>query len=334
MLKVLLSVSALLLSGLVSHVASADEVKLVTPSICPIICSADENRDYSHNGIIDVLEDAIAELGHHLVIDFENGARSRVKTAIGMADLTLGAPFELRKNSRLSLIESRIGVTPVLIVYHPERPLSITGLKDLMNYRLVWNDQIVVDDRFKPLFDTMRATDKMDIIPPKDFQYNGLKRIHDGHADIMMISKARFEDAFRRLRHSAPEADFRSFQAQRIPGYDINLAFSTKTWLSPEEQQHIRKAVSEFDYQASTTTERTAQQQSGKQQSGKAAAGNQQDAGLARLLKALMAGQPLPEQALAKIKLIPEPMLDQIGQMQNLSPEALDKLKQLHASLQ
>lgn len=333
MLKGLLSTSALLLSCLGSHATSADEVKLITPSICPIICSAGENRDYSHNGIVSVLEDAIAELGHHLVIDFENGARSRVKTAIGMADLTLGAPFELEKNSRLSLIEKRIGLTPVVIVYHPERPLSITDLKDLMNYRLVWNDQIVVDERFKPLFDSMRANDKMDIIVPKDFQYNGLKRIHEGHADIMMISKARFEDAFRRLRRSAPEADFRSLQAQRIPGYDINLAFSTKTWLSETEQQHIRDAVEAFDFAASSANASNSKQGTA-QVSARQAAGNQPDTGLAQLLKALMAGQPLPEQALAKIKMIPEPMLEQIGQMQNLSPEVLDKFKQLHASLQ
>jgi len=334
MLKGLFSVSALIFCSLVSHLVSADEVKLVTPSICPIICSADENRDYSHNGIINVLEEAVAELGHQLVIDFENGARSRVKTAIGMADLTLGAPFELRKNSRLSLIENRIGVTPVMIVYHPKRPLSITSLRDLMNYRLVWNDHIVVDDRFQQLFDTMRANDKMDIIAPKDFQYNGLKRIHEGHADIMMISKARFEDAFRRLRRSSPEADFRSFQAERIPGYDINLALSTKTWLSIEEQQHIRDAVSGFDYQNIETQSSASKESAAKQRPGQPAAGTEQDTGLARLMKALMAGQQLPEQALAKIKLIPEPMLDQIGQIQQMSPELLDKFKQLHASLQ
>jgi|GEM_PF-3850327 len=333
MLKGLLSASALLFSCFVSHAASADEVKLVTPSICPIICAADENRDYSHNGIINVLEDAIAELGHQLVIDFENGARSRVKTAIGMADLTLGAPFELAKNSRLALIENRIGVTPVVIVYHPERPLSITDLKDLMNYRLVWNDHIVVGERFESLFDTMRANDKMDIIAPKDFQYNGLKRIHEGHADIMMISKARFEDAFRRLRRSAPTADFRSFEAQRIPGYDINLAFSTKTWLSTEEQQHIRDAVDAFDYQTSEANVSASTKSATQKKTAQSAGGGQQG-GLAMLLKALQSGQQLPAQALAKIQQIPEPMLDQIGKMQKLSPEMLTKLKQLHASLQ
>jgi hypothetical protein len=323
MFRGLLCASALLLSGFVN----ANEVRLVTPSICPIICAADENRDYSHNGIINVLEDAIAELGHHLVVEFESGARSRIETSIGMADLTLGAPFELKKSSRLDLIDNRIGVTPVLIVYHPERPLNITSLKDLMNYRLVWNDQIMVDERFSSLFDTMRANDKMDIIPPKDFQYNGLKRIHEGHADIMMLSKARFEDVFRRLRRSNPSADFRSFQAERIPGYDINLALSTKTWLSEEEQQHIRNAVNAFDHQQSEASiaARTPSESSSQ---------GQQNGGLAMLLKAMASGQPLPPQALAKIKQIPATMLDQIGEKQKLSPEMLGKLKQLHASLQ
>lgn len=316
MYKVILATGALLLST----VAAAREIVLITPPICPIICSETDDRALSDNGVIEVLETALNDLGHHLVVEFDTGARSRVKTAMGMTDITLGAPFELKKNSRLEVIPTAIGTTPVMVVTHPDRPVDLNNMKDLMNYRLLWSEWIQVEDRFKPLFNALKAQDKLVILPAYNFENNALRNIHNDKADIMLISEARYRDGLRRLHYTLPEAKFVATPSKRMPGYDINLAFSSKSKLTQQERQHIIKAMQGFSPQGSAPDVSPAQ--------------DRQAAGLAQLMQALQTGQQLPPQALAKIKQIPAAMLEQIGLMQNLSPEMLNKLKQLHAGLQ
>lgn len=321
MFKVILGATALLLST-ISVTAHAKEVILITPSICPIICEQTNSSPLSDNGIITALENALDDLGHHLVVDFDTAARSRVKTAMGMTDLTLGPPFELRKNSRLEWIPATVGTTPIMVIFHPNRPLQLNSMRDLVNYRLVWNQLIEVDKRFQPLFDAMKQKGNLIMLPTTDFERNGLRQILNGNADVMMISQARYEDGLRRLRSEKPSASFRAFQAKGMPGYDISLALSTKTSLSKADQQYLIDAIQEF-----------AKRVPKPEQLAGAATSGQVDP-MAQLLKALASDQPLPPAALAKIKQIPAAMLDQIGQAKQMSPQALAKLKQLHASLQ
>ena len=317
-----LTLAGLLMVSALSAAQDAEDraIKLVTPSTCPIICAKDGDRDYSDNGIIDVLEKVVDELGYYLIIDFDNAARSRNKAAMGMADLTLGSPVELSKHSRLELIEHAVGDTPVVMVYNPKRPIDFsgfTGIQDLAKYKMVWNKSIEVSPPFQLVFDQMRKDGQMDMISPRDFSYNALKRIHNGHADIMLISEATYEDAYRRLRRNMPEVVLANVKIERMPGHDINLAISVKSHLSVEEKRRIIAAVKQFKAPTSKS-------------GGAGAKGGQ----LALLVSMLQAGQDLPPQAQAKIRSIPAPMLDNLGKAQGLNSQQLAALKQYHVSLQ
>lgn len=225
------------------------QVKLVSPSICPVLCAQNEDRNYSHNGIVDLLEDVISEMGYYLVIEFSSDSRSRNTAAMGLSDLTLGSPEDLKKNSRLDIVEQPVGSTPIVIAYSPKRPIQINDLQDLTQYKTVFSKLLShkAPPSFQPILNTMKASGEVHMVDPQNFAYNALKAIHNGDADFIALPLARYEDAVQRLQRHMPTAEFSILEPANVPGYNINIAFSKKSWLSDEEKTKIQQAIASFN---------------------------------------------------------------------------------------
>lgn len=314
MLKAISVSAALFLSATTASTATAEKVILATPSMCPVVCQQ-EDGTITDNGIIETLREAYDQIGYELVVRIDTGARSRVRAAIGLADMVLAPPHELEKNSRLATLSTVVGQAPLAIISHPDRPVNLSDISELPKYRLVWNELIEVNEQVKPLFDEIdKAGNLIKIKAGFGFAAEGLRKISNGEADIMLLSQARYSDTLPLVLRTDPDARFNLQPATKMRGHDVKVAFSKKTKLDAEEQRHIINTLANFK----PNTSETAQEKTPMQE----------------MMEALERGEDLPEKSKARLAQLPANMLDQVGAMQNLSPKQIAKLKEIHASMQ